>query len=118
MFADQTLVSLNSGGGFHEGLAAIGIDRPNYVYAGDIGYINKKGDFVIAPQYKSASAFFCGVAIVEKDDKYGAINKNGKVIVPMKYDNGEIIEKDSIICMGYNFDVMDKYNLKGDLIVE
>lgn len=118
MFADQTFVSLNSGGGFHEGLAAIGIDRPNYVYAGDIGYINKKGDFVIAPQYKSASAFFCGVAIVEKDDKYGAINKNGKVIVPMKYDNGEIIEKDSIICMGYNFDVMDKYNLKGDLIVE
>ena len=58
------------------------------------------------------------MAIVEKDDKYGAINKNGKVIVPMKYDNGEIIEKDSIICMGYNFDVMDKYNLKGDLIVE
>lgn len=117
-FADQTLVALESGGGFHEGLAAIGIDRPNYVYAGDIGYINKKGDFVIAPQYKRASAFFCGVAVVEKDEKYGAINKKGEVIVPMKYNNGDIIEKDSIISMGYNYDVMEKYNFNGDLISE
>ena len=117
-FADQTLVSLNSKGGFHDGLAAIGIDRPNYVYAGAIGYINKKGDFVISPQYDDASAFFCEVAVIKKDDKYGAINKKGDIIIPIQYGWGEIIEKDSIIGMGYNYEVTVKYNLKGDILAE
>lgn len=117
-FADQTLVSLESGGGFHDGLAAIGIDRPDNVYAGAIGYINKKGDFVISPQYDSASKFFCGVSVVEKDDKYGAINKKGDIVVPIRYGYGTIIERDSLIGMGYDYEVTDKYNLKGELVIE
>ena len=114
-FADQTFVSSD---GFHNGLAAIGVDRQNYVYAGAIGYINKNGDFIISPQYDSASSFFCGVAVVEKNDKYGAINTNGDVIVPIRYGWGEMLERDSLIGMGYNYTVIDKYNLKGDLLME
>lgn len=117
-FADQTLVSLETGGGFYDGLAAIGIDRPNNVYAGAIGYINKKGDFVISPQYDSASKFFAGVAVVEKDDKYGAINKKGDIVVPIRYGYGTIIERDSLIGMGYDYEVVDKYNLNGKLVTE
>ena len=39
------------------------------------GYINKKGDYVINPQFDAADSFSEGLAAVEDDDEYGYINK-------------------------------------------
>ncbi|MFW5658496.1 MAG: WG repeat-containing protein [Bacteroidota bacterium] len=46
------------------------------------GYINLKGEFVIAPQFTGAGNFINGLAIVNTDYKYGLINKQGDVILP------------------------------------
>lgn len=65
---------------FSEGLApARRIDRPEYS-----GFINKKGEWIIPPKYKSAYSFRNGLALVSVYDrktfreKYGYIDKSGK----------------------------------------
>lgn len=78
-----------------EGLAIV-VDGDEY-----LGYINERGEEVIAPQYDlipnylDRSQFRQGAAIVSKDDQYGIINTKGKDIIPFKYDNigswGELI---------------------------
>ena len=69
--------------GFSEGLAKV-IGK-NYCY------INKKGKEVIQLNYDWTSPyepgdFHSGLAIVNKNGKYGCINKKGKVVIPFKYD--------------------------------
>mgnify|MGYP001788443694 CR=1 FL=1 len=50
------------------------------------GYINKDGAFIIKPQYDSAMDFQDnGLAIVEKGNLYGVIDRYGRFIVPLKY---------------------------------
>jgi WG containing repeat len=62
---------------FHEGLAKAKIN-------GKWGFINKKGDFVIAPQFKDAVHFSYGLAGVMIDGKWSYINQEGKeVIAPL-----------------------------------
>lgn len=71
---------------FSEGLAAV------YIKSKGFGYINKNGKFVIKPQKKIASAkqFSDGVAAVgiqsSNGQKYGLMNKKGKMVVQAKYD--------------------------------
>ena len=57
------------------------------------GFIDKSGEFVIAPKYFDAGPFFNGVAPVsiEKEGMrehcgWGFIDKNGREIVPLEYD--------------------------------
>ncbi|MCP2730969.1 WG repeat-containing protein [Limnofasciculus baicalensis] len=51
------------------------------------GYINKTGDFVIAPQFDSSfSGFFDnGLAIVSIGEKEGLIDKQGRFVLPPKF---------------------------------
>lgn len=44
------------------------------------GYINKKGAFVIEPQYEYADRFEEGVAFVRAKDGYAMIDTSGKVV--------------------------------------
>ncbi len=44
------------------------------------GYINTQGQFVIPPNFDSASDFHDGIAIVTMDGKYLAIDKNGSIL--------------------------------------
>ncbi len=82
------------------------------------GYINNKGDIKIKHQFKSASNFYKGISVVEKDDKWGVINTLGKMIVPFKYDNISV-HKRSI--RAYNSDKNKMkasfYDLKGNLLL-
>lgn len=64
---------------FKEGLSA-------FVKEGKCGYIDKKGNIVISPEYDFASPFNEGIAAVSKEGKWGAIDKNGKMVIPIKYD--------------------------------
>ncbi len=70
-------------GHLSEGLAII-------VYDGRIGYINERGEEVIAPQfdlipnYLNNCQFKEGSAVVAKNGNYGVINTKGKEIIPLK----------------------------------
>ena len=50
------------------------------------GYIDKKGTFVINPQFKSAGLFHDGLALVlSNDEKYGFISEDGKYKINPTY---------------------------------
>ncbi len=65
--------------GFHEGLAAAGINS-NYT---KMGFINTKGLWVIPAKFKSASGFHEGLAAVKTmNGEWGYINKKGIMVIP------------------------------------
>jgi hypothetical protein len=63
---------------FYDGLA--------YVYTKDYkrGFINTQGEFVIPCKYEDARDFSQGLAWVQLNNKWGCIDKEGKVVVPFK----------------------------------
>lgn len=67
---------------FSDGLAAVNVENDNK----DVwGYINTKGEVVIAPTYGHAYSFSDGVAIVGKNDKEFVIDTKGEVVfIPEK----------------------------------
>ena len=76
-------------GSFHEGLAnVVSIDRKMFGY-GNVGYIDKTGQFVIMPKFYSGRNFSDGVAFVSIDDKTYAIDKEGEIIFDCTFDIGD-----------------------------
>jgi hypothetical protein len=69
---------------FKDGLAPIQGDNGKY------GYINKRGKFVIEPQFDEAQFFYNDFAAVKLNGKYGFIDRKGNVIVKPEYD--EVLE--------------------------
>lgn len=62
------------------GLAIVEVD-------GFRGAIDIDGKFVIEPIYTSVSYQpYSNTYVVQKDEKYGAMNTNGDLIIPIKYD--------------------------------
>lgn len=51
------------------------------------GYINDRGDYIIAPSFDNAGAFYAGIAVVKKNKKVGIINAKGEFIVNPIYDD-------------------------------
>ncbi|MDR1654248.1 MAG: WG repeat-containing protein [Prevotellaceae bacterium] len=53
------------------------------------GYINKKGEYVINPQFQNAGFFRDGLAkVISSDGKTGYIKKDGKYAIPAKFKSG------------------------------
>ena len=53
---------------------------------GDLwGYAGHDKNIVIKPEYEEANLFYGGFAVVKKGGKYGYINAQGKVVIPIKY---------------------------------
>lgn len=53
------------------------------------GYINKKGDFIINPQFADATYFSDGLArVCDSKGNVGYINKKGKYVIAAKYKQG------------------------------
>jgi hypothetical protein len=53
---------------------------------GDLwGYTTTDKNIFIKPEYEEANLFYEGFAVVKKGGKYGYINKEGKVVIPIKY---------------------------------
>ncbi|MGF1600925.1 MAG: WG repeat-containing protein [Chloroflexi bacterium AL-N5] len=70
---------LTEAGQFSQGLAPVatgggGRDAGGFYPATNWGYINQKGQMVIAPQFNAAGSFSEGLAWVEVDGKYGYIS--------------------------------------------
>ncbi len=63
---------------FYEGLAGAEVNRK-------YGFINKKGELVIAAKYDSIRNFSSGLAAVKIGDKWGYIDKTGKLVIPTQF---------------------------------
>ena len=65
---------------FSEGLAFVEIEGEQF-------FINEQGQRVLnLPGYQSVSPFFEGRAIIGNNGRYGAIDREGNVVVPIEYD--------------------------------
>ena len=52
----------------------------------DRGYIDSSGKTVVPLNYLNAGSFHNGLAVVAKENGYGMINKDNKIIVPTEHD--------------------------------
>lgn len=53
---------------------------------GKFGYIDKKGEMIIPPQFERALGFVEGLGRVGIGDKQGYIDETGKFVIPLKFD--------------------------------
>jgi hypothetical protein len=53
---------------------------------GKVGYINKKGEIVINPQFDLAFPFSEGMAAVRSGERWGYIDKTGKIVINPQFD--------------------------------
>lgn len=65
---------------FNENLA------PATINGLDWGYINQKGETIIPFKYTKAKSFKNGYAVVCNDDKCGIIDKTGRIVIDIKYE--------------------------------
>jgi hypothetical protein len=49
------------------------------------GYINERGEEVIAPRFDDAWRFANGLAAVKAEGKYGYIDEQGKIVIPPRF---------------------------------
>lgn len=64
---------------FSEGLIAVRVDN-------QVGYLNRRGEWAIRPQFNSGRAFSEGLAAVKIGEKFGYINKAGRVVIKPQFD--------------------------------
>lgn len=94
-------------GNFKDGLAAV-------KKFGKIGFINKKGDFVIGFEYddlgeESVYHFNEGLCTVSKNGKFGFIDTSGKKITDFKYDfSSGFSEGLAMVCKDDKFGFIDR----------
>lgn len=50
------------------------------------GFINKKGQYVVPPQFDTFYGFSEGLAVVEREGKHGYVDKTGKIVIPLKFE--------------------------------
>lgn len=70
------------------------IDRSGYLTCEDCkwGYLDTLGELVISPNYTFARDFVNDVGIVADDDKWGMVDKEGKSLLPCRYDGLAFLE--------------------------
>ena len=70
-----------------DGIAVVYI---NHEHGNDVKYINEKGEFLPENVYEKAEAKLefaeNGLAVIEKDGKYGYVNKAGEIVIEPKFD--------------------------------
>ncbi len=75
----------NQVGNFVDGLAPAIVDFERDKF----GYINKKGEFTIAPQFDSANDFSEDLAAVEVSEKWGYIDISGNIVIPVGFESAQ-----------------------------
>jgi|LSQX01.2.fsa_nt_gb hypothetical protein len=50
------------------------------------GYIDKQGEWILPPKYKTAYPFYKGTAVVKQGDKFELLNKQGEKIISQTFD--------------------------------
>lgn len=89
---------------------------------GKYGYINKKGEEVIKPQYDYAGEFSEGLAPVcnnienKGNQKCGYVNANGEIVIPLRYDNANSFSNErGLISLNSKYGFIDR---TGKLIIK
>ncbi len=75
------VLSSCSGGGADYSMMPVSSDGKAY------GYIDNEGNYVINPQFESASMFYDNRALVKVNNKFGYIDKSGTIVIPANYKN-------------------------------
>lgn len=57
-----------------------------------MGVINRKGEIIIALNYENTFDYTGSCFVVRKDGLFGAVDKTGKIVVPIVYQNYESLE--------------------------
>jgi len=114
-------------GSFSEGLA------PVELFDGRLGYIDKNSKLILGPfNFSSICPFYEGMACVESNSRYGYINKDGKLVVEIKYfSNNRFYNGYAPVCVStiviktenngmliYSKDVYGKINKSGEMIIK
>ena len=63
------------------------------------GYLNKQGEFEIAPTFESALPFSEGLAAVKLNGKYGYIDDKGKLIIDYQFDKAGNFYCERAVCL-------------------
>ena len=85
-------LSVQDASNFSDGLAAV---RPGYIAGGcgKVGYLNKRGEWAIKPQFDDAQDFSANLAAVNNGAKcrmggeWGYTNEEGQLVIPFKYQS-------------------------------
>jgi hypothetical protein len=100
-----------------EGLIGVSkrTDQKKDSYRIQYAFLNKKLEPICSFIYDDVEPFEYGVAVVEKEDKIGVLNKAGREIIPCKYESIEVLESKRIQAQKLNYK-FDLFTLKGRLI--
>lgn len=60
---------------------------------GKWGLLNKKGEIIVPFYYDNMGDFIDGISVVKVDKKYGAIDTNGKIVVPIDFYVQDFVPK-------------------------
>ncbi len=74
------------------------------------GFVNKKGEIKITPQFSEVGNFSDGFCAVANDnDKYGFIDKSGALVIPHQFDGAyKFINGYAVVKSGEKYGVIDK----------
>ena len=88
-----------------------------YDFRGKNGYVDRKGNVVIEPQFDNAKSFSEGLAWAEKDGKSGYIDRTGIFVIELDAKDGEpFTDGFARVRMGdQNYDIINK---KGEVVVD
>ena len=82
------------------------------------GYVDKKLNFIIAPQFENAGDFAeNGLAPVKSNGKWGYIDAKGSFVIQPRFDEAKAFNEKGVasVCMGNKWGVI---NEKGEYVVE
>lgn len=94
---------------FHGKYAAIPIDD---MY----GLIDKKGEWVVLPEYSEIHIGPRNTWYVRKHDKWGVIDANGKFVVPLEYEYVSILNEGGIIVADATTHSQSRFDYDGMLV--
>lgn len=68
------------------------------------GLINKKGEYVVPPQFDRFDSFSEGLAVVERERKRGYVDQTGKIVIPLKFESvtGDFSEGLAIVALNHD----------------
>lgn len=75
---------------------------------GGYAFVNKSGQ-IVSGGYDSTWGFTNGMAVVEKDDKYGYVNEAGVLVIPCQYEYAyEFCDGYAVVKVGGSHSIIDK----------
>jgi len=81
-------------------MPATSVDEMSGTYYGKVGLLDANYNMILAPTYNGyrysydGTFFHNGLMVVELNEKFGAIDKNGNEVIPCEYDFIDVFNKD------------------------